>query len=321
MELNKYVGLKFSSLTILDVWRDKDKKETMCKCLCDCGNTHITYLHKVKSGAIKSCGCNSGNHKHDLCGTRIYRIWQAMKQRCLNPNTCNYKYYGGRGVVVCDEWINDIKSFHTWAVNNGYADDLTIDRIDVNGSYEPSNCRWVSMKEQCNKNKANIYEIELHGEKYSLRDFVDIVGESYSKIQTQLYRGKTTVAELEEQYGACGMFLNEYQQRAMTTCMPSSANFSYMFLNLVGEVGEFASKVGKAIRKEQVCIEYNDLFGLSENEELQKEAGDILWQLSGLCTVMGWSLEDVAQMNLDKLAARKAVGTIDGNGDGIIRDK
>lgn len=124
------------------------------------------------------------------------------------------------------------------------------------------------------------------------------------------------------------MELKEYQEKAMTTCMPSSENFSYMFLNLVGEVGEFASKVAKHIRKGNAYISgssdlyFNDFPELSEQErELMKEAGDILWQLSGLCSVMGWSLEDVAQQNLDKLAARKAVGTIDGNGDGIIREK
>ena len=133
------------------------------------------------------------------------------------------------------------------------------------------------------------------------------------------------------------MELNEYQRRAMTTCMESSNNWSYMFLNLVGEVGEFASKVAKAVRKEQLKIGWweegeeaneNNLIPTGSffewdemKEELKKEAGDILWQLSGLCTVLNWSLEDVAQMNLDKLAARKAVGTIDGNGDGIIREK
>lgn len=117
------------------------------------------------------------------------------------------------------------------------------------------------------------------------------------------------------------MELNEYQEKAMTTCMDSSNNFSYMFLNLVGEVGEFASKIAKAIRKEENFIDDNDLANAIYDEELQKEAGDILWQLSGLCTVMGWNLEDVAQQNLDKLQARKAVGTIDGNGDGIIREK
>lgn len=112
------------------------------------------------------------------------------------------------------------------------------------------------------------------------------------------------------------MTLEEYQRQAMKTCMASSENFSYMFLNLVGEVGEFASKVAKAIRKEENCIEYNDLgVTVTNNEELQKEAGDILWQLSGLCSVMGWKLEDIAQQNLDKLASRQQRNVIDGSGD------
>lgn len=130
------------------------------------------------------------------------------------------------------------------------------------------------------------------------------------------------------------MTLNDYQKKAMTTCMYSCYNFSYMFINLVGEVGEFASKIAKAMRKEDAEIrtemnlrgeyEYqNDLLCNDDVkvDEIKKEAGDILWQLSGLCEVMGWELEDVAQMNLDKLAARKKAGTIDGNGDGILRSK
>lgn len=124
--------------------------------------------------------------------------------------------------------------------------------------------------------------------------------------------------------------LNEYQKRAMTTCMPSCDNFAYMMLNLMGEVGEFASKIAKQIRKGRVGIggSRNHLIPdilieewLAEVEELKKEAGDILWQLSGLCEVMGWRLEEVAIGNLDKLAARKKAGTIDGSGDGIIRGK
>lgn len=119
------------------------------------------------------------------------------------------------------------------------------------------------------------------------------------------------------------MTLNDYQEKAMTTCLPTSENFSYMMLNLVGEVGEFASKVGKHIRKGNACIENNKLilcgekWCLSEEDvqELQKEAGDVLWQLSGLCSVMGWSLEDIAQQNLDKLSSRKKRGVVDGSGD------
>lgn len=125
------------------------------------------------------------------------------------------------------------------------------------------------------------------------------------------------------------MELNEYQKRAMETCMPTCNNFGYMMLNLVGEVGELSSKVAKAVRKGLVNLEGNTLkwnyvqeegdnIYQTPNEfdsELRKEAGDILWQLSGLCRVMGWNLEDIAQMNLDKLASRKERGVIDGNGD------
>ena len=123
--------------------------------------------------------------------------------------------------------------------------------------------------------------------------------------------------------------LNDYQEKAMTTCMESSRNYSYMSGNLSAEVGELQGKVNKAQRKGLLkfredghIVWIGTQTDLTHFEtELAKEAGDVLWQLSGLCSVMGWELEDVAQMNLDKLAARKAVGTIDGNGDGIIRDK
>ena len=122
------------------------------------------------------------------------------------------------------------------------------------------------------------------------------------------------------------MTLNEYQEQAMSTCMESCDNFAYMMLNLVGEVGEFSSKVAKLIRKGRKQITDNGLYSTIDGaayewadnefrEELQKEAGDMLWQLAGLCRVMGWELEDVAQGNLDKLASRKERGVIDGNGD------
>lgn len=118
------------------------------------------------------------------------------------------------------------------------------------------------------------------------------------------------------------MTLTEYQRQAMSTCLPSCNNFSYMMLNLVGEVGELASKVAKAIRKGEATINNGELRHPSsrciddELEEAMKlEAGDILWELAGLCSVMGWELEGVAQMNLDKLASRQQRGVIDGNGD------
>lgn len=125
--------------------------------------------------------------------------------------------------------------------------------------------------------------------------------------------------------------LNEYQERAMTTCMPTCNNLSYMLLNLVGEVGEFSSKVAKHIRKEEAGIGSGDTPNqfyftakanfLTDRVALRKEAGDILWQLAGLCKVMGWDLEAVAQENIAKLAERAQNGTIAGNGDGVTKEE
>lgn len=135
-------------------------------------------------------------------------------------------------------------------------------------------------------------------------------------IQSQLDRIEKNIVNM-----GSGMSLNEYQEAAMTTCMPSCDNFSYMSLNLVGEVGELMSKVAKHIRKGKIEIKdnriasYPDTLTPAEVQDIKAEAGDILWQLSGLCKVMGWPLEEVAKENLAKLASRKQRGVIDGNGD------
>ena len=127
------------------------------------------------------------------------------------------------------------------------------------------------------------------------------------------------------------MELNDYQERAMVTCMPTCNNASYMLLNMVGEVGEFASKIAKGIRKGEMIITENALCLDSKqftkeslerlDESLMAECGDIFWELSGLCSVMGWDLEKVAECNLKKLAERKKNGTIAGNGDGTTKEE
>lgn len=124
---------------------------------CDCGNETIARSESVKSGGTKSCGCRKSessratgraNYKHGLDGTRIYWIWGAMMNRCENPKHFRFEYYGGRGVSVCQEW-HSVHCFREWALANGYADDLTIDRYpDKDGNYEPSNCRWATWSEQ-----------------------------------------------------------------------------------------------------------------------------------------------------------------------------
>lgn len=112
--------------------------------------------------------------KHNKYNSRIYRIWRGMKDRCYNINSKDYKNYGGRGIVVCDEWLNDFMSFYNWSMNNGYDDSLTIDRIDVNGNYEPSNCRWVTQKQQ-QRNRRNNKLFTYNGEVHYLSEWCELL--------------------------------------------------------------------------------------------------------------------------------------------------
>jgi hypothetical protein len=123
-------------------------------CKCECGNIIDARFVMLRSGQTKSCGClrNENNrisgYKHGAKYTRIYRCWADMKRRCLTPGNSSFKWYGGRGITICDDWMSDFRAFYDWAIANGYSNNLTLDRIDVNGMYEPSNCRWITIQEQ-----------------------------------------------------------------------------------------------------------------------------------------------------------------------------
>lgn len=123
------------------------------------------------------------NHSHD----RIYYCWQAMKDRCCNSNNKNYKNYGARGIKVCDEWKSDFMNFYDWAMKNNYKDNLTIDRIDVNGNYEPDNCRWTDMITQEN-NKTNNRIITYNNEKHTLMEWSKKLKCNYRSLRTRLER-------------------------------------------------------------------------------------------------------------------------------------
>lgn len=159
------IGQKFGRLTVINraenyVPPSKKKKVARWECQCECGNEVIVRGDALRSGLIKSCGCfkkdfayglGKGCATHKQTKTRLYNIWGKMKSRCYKTSNNRYKNYGGRGITVCDEWKDDFPAFYEWAMANGYADNLSIDRIDNNGNYCPSNCRWISLSENAKK--------------------------------------------------------------------------------------------------------------------------------------------------------------------------
>ena len=139
------------------------KTRLYCNCTCICGKVKDVRADSLFDGSSKNCGCLRRNQiikqntTHGMVGTRIYRIWNNMKQRCNNPNATEYERYGGRGIKVCKEWEDDFNSFYEWAIKNGYSDNLTIERNDINKNYEPNNCKWITLQEQLKNTSRTVF--------------------------------------------------------------------------------------------------------------------------------------------------------------------
>jgi hypothetical protein len=192
------IGKRFGSWTAIegDIKR-KGGKRIFWKCICDCGTERLVSTEDLMSGHSKSCGCSIGipRGSHGLSYDKLYKTWSGMVQRCENENSASWKYYGGKGVVVCKEWRLSFKCFWEWANNNGYEDGLTIDRLDNNGNYEPLNCRWVTIKEN-NRNKGCIKKLTINGDTKKLVEWCELFNVNPSTVYRRLKEGWTEIDAL-----------------------------------------------------------------------------------------------------------------------------
>lgn len=190
---SEWVGKKYGHLTIAGY------SKKMFDCICDCGNSKRVKPTFLFSGHIKTCGIECPYHNENSDGRSkdpVYYIWNQVKQRCYNPKTHGYYLYGGRGITICDEWLNDFWKFSKWAKESGYEPGLSIDRINGNGNYEPSNCRWATAKEQ-RENASDPYTYMDRPLRRICRraKTYDIFGE------------KLTMAQITEKYGISEPFI------------------------------------------------------------------------------------------------------------------
>lgn len=200
-------GQKFNRLTAIEpVYKDKNGVWHW-KFKCECGNEKVCNSARVKDGNIKSCGClrKEKHITHGMRYTRIYKIYHCMKGRCYYPSNNRYKNYGARGIKICDEWLgkDGFVHFYEWAKSNGYNDNLSIDRIDVNGDYKPSNCRWATRTEQANNTTANCY-YTYNNETHTVTDWGRMVGIDSETIRARIRRGWTVEDALTKPLDARG---------------------------------------------------------------------------------------------------------------------
>ena len=195
MVIKDMTGKKIGRLTVVAYSHIGAGGKAYWECKCECGNTCVISGDKLRRGHTKSCGClqrkmrKEGNHKtHGMSNTRIYRIWANMNERCSNPNSDMYYNYGGRGITVCEDWKKP-ENFISWANKTGYKDGLSIERIDVNGNYQPSNCKWITPKEQ-SLNQRRSHFLTAFGKTQTIKEWADETGIKYDTIERRVNQYK-----------------------------------------------------------------------------------------------------------------------------------
>lgn len=202
-------GKRFGMIRVLSKHIIKNNR-TYWYCQCDCGKIFLRRSDVIQRDDVKSCGCYQKTNNQHIGKThgdgsrkskyhRLYVCWQSMKDRCYNANRCQFKDWGGRGITVCKEWLNDYTSFKKWALQNGYSDNLTLDRIKVNEGYSPNNCRWITKIEQ-NKNTRRCKHIIYNGKNYTPPELAKILNIDDMTVRYWLFKKSKNVEYLIERF-------------------------------------------------------------------------------------------------------------------------
>ena len=197
------IGKKFGRLTVLKIDHLKPRfypngairgHRTFYLCECECGNKKVVNRDYLIQAREPSCGCVGKDNQriarttHNLASHRLYNIYHKIISRCYKPQNKAYKDYGARGITMDDKWKRDFVTFYNWAINNGYSEEYSLDRINVNGNYEPSNCRWVTSKIQ-NNNKRSNFLVTIYNRTQTLAEWCEEKNINYSTVQTRLSKG------------------------------------------------------------------------------------------------------------------------------------
>ena len=207
---NEMIDKKYGNLTVISV--EKQNGKTFLKCKCDCNNYILRETYMIATGIVKSCGCSkklafknrktlvgeeNGNYKDGRSKHPLYGTWVQMISRCKNPKNRNYDRYGGRGIIVCDEW-QDFWSFVKWSDSiGGRPNNCTLDRIDNNGNYEPENCRWADWRTQTTNKSSNVY-IEYNGVSKTITEWCEELNIHTRTLNNRINRGWSIERALSE---------------------------------------------------------------------------------------------------------------------------
>jgi hypothetical protein len=196
IDIETIIDSKFGRLTILKESDFKLHKRVSVVCKCECGNEIIATINSIMRGNTQSCGCirieRNNNYKNGLRHHPLYTVWANIKQRCFNKKYPKYKDYGGRGIIMCEEWYNNFETFYNWCIINKWVKGLEIDRINNNGNYEPNNCRFVNRSVNMNNKRSNTI-ITFNNKTLTLAEWATGLNIPYGRLSQRINKLKMPV--------------------------------------------------------------------------------------------------------------------------------